>query len=42
MDSVLGAMLQGEAELEVEVQHIHPIKVSQSPTVKVGFNHVVT
>ena len=42
VDSVLGAMLQGEAELEVEVQYIHSIKVTQSPAVKVGFYHVVT
>lgn len=42
VDSVIGAVLQGEAELEVEVQHILPVAVSQSPTVEVGFNHIVT
>lgn len=42
VDSVMRAVLQGEAELEVEVQHIHPVAVSQSSAVEVGFNHIVT
>lgn len=42
VDPISGAVLQGEPEVEVEVQHIHPIRVSQSPTVEVGFNHIVT
>lgn len=42
VDSVLRTMVQEEAELEVEVQHIHPVGVSQSAAVEVGFNHIVT
>lgn len=42
VDSVLRTMLQGEAKLEVEVQHIHPVGIGQSPAVEVGFNHIVT
>lgn len=42
VDSVRRTMLQGEAELEVEVQHIHPVGVSQNPAVEVGFDHIVT
>lgn len=42
MDSIFCTMVQGEAELEVEVQHIHPMEVSQSPTVEVALNHVIT
>lgn len=42
VDSIPGAVLQGEAEVEVEVQHIQPERVGQSPAVEVGFNYVVT
>lgn len=42
VDSIVGAVLQGESELEVEVQHIQPVRVSQSPTVKVGYDYIVT
>lgn len=42
VDSVIGAVLQGEAKVVVEVQHIHPIRVGQSGTVEIGFNHIIT
>lgn len=42
VDSILGTVLQGESELEVEVQHIQPVRVSQRPTVKVGDDYIVT
>lgn len=41
VDSVIHPMLQGEAEVEVEVQHIYPMGVSQSPAVEVGRDHIV-
>lgn len=39
---ILCAMLQGEAEMKVEVQHIQPIGISQSPAIVIGFNHIIT
>lgn len=42
VDSVLCTMVQGEAKLEVEVQHIHPIGISKGPAVEVSFDHIIT
>lgn len=42
MDSIIGAVLQGGTKVEVEVQHIHPIRVGQSATVEIRLNHIIT
>lgn len=41
VDSVISAVLQREAKVVVQVQHIHFIRVGQSAAVKVGFNHII-
>ncbi|TNN50490.1 hypothetical protein EYF80_039300 [Liparis tanakae] len=41
VDAVPGAMLQGKAELEVEVQHVQPVGAGQSTAEEVGLDHVV-
>lgn len=41
VDTIAGAVMQGEAEVEVEVQHVHPKRVGQSAAVKVGLNDIV-
>lgn len=42
MDAVFGAVLQEEAEVEVEVQHVHLEGFSQNSAVEVCFDHVMT
>lgn len=42
VDAVVGAILQGEAKAEVEVQNVPLIGVGQSPAVEVRLNHIVT
>lgn len=41
VDSVAGAVLQGEAEVVVEVQHVQLVGVGQGAAVEVGLDHVV-
>jgi len=42
VDAVPRAVLQGEAELEVEVQHVQSVGAGQSTAEEVGLNHIVT
>lgn len=42
VDSIINAVLQREAKVVVQVQHIHFVRVGQSTTVKIGFNHIIT
>lgn len=42
VDTVVGAVLQGEAEVEVEVQNVPLVGVGQSPAVEVCLDHIVT
>lgn len=42
VDSIISAVLQREAKVVVQVQHIHFVRVGQSTTVKIAFNHIIT
>lgn len=42
VDSVARAVLQREAEVVVQVQHVHFVPVGQSGAVEIGFYHIVT
>lgn len=41
VDSILRAVLQREAKVEVQVQHVPLVRVGQSGAVEIGFNHII-